>query len=410
MAGPSALRRAWLARLVCAGLVCAGLAAPGWATAQTVKLGVLTDLGGPYSDSSGQGAVEATKMAVEDLKGALGTHQVDVISADHQSKADVGAAIARQWLDTEHVDAIVNVPNSAVALAVQTVTRDRKRIFLITGGGTAELTGKQCSPYSAHWTDDTYSLSTGTTRAMMERGGADTWFLVTADYAAGYGLASAAQKVIQEQGGKVLGEVRVPLNAPDQSSFLLEAQGSGAKMIALANAGNDTINSIKQAHEFHIGAPSQTLVAMALFITDVNSLGLATAQGLYFTAGFYWDRNEPSRAWSKRFFDRIGRMPTREQAETYSAVRHYLQGVIATGSTDAGTVMAWMKANPLDDFYAPGARLREDGRLIHPIYLWQVKTPAESHYPWDYYKMVSEVRPDLAFRPLAEGGCPFIKP
>jgi len=388
-------------------LACLSLALP--AAAQDLKLGVLTDLNGPYADASGQGAIVATQMAVDDMRQQLGDRRVDVLSADHQSKADVGAAIVRNWLDTEGVDAIINVPNSAVALAVQTVTRERKKIFLITGGGSAELTGKQCSPYSVHWTDDTYSLSTGTTRAVMERGGAQTWYLITADYAAGYGLASAARQVIQEMGGKVLGEAKHPFGATDQSSFLLQAQSSGAQAIALANAGTDTILSIKQAHEFHIGPPSQKLVAMALFITDVHSLGLEAAQGLYFTAGFYWDRNDASRAWSKRFFARMGRMPTREQAETYSAVHHYLRAVLATVSKDAGTVIAWMKANPLDDFYAPGARIREDGRLIHPIYLWQVKSPAESKYPWDYYKLITDVNPDRAFRPLAEGGCPFVQ-
>ncbi len=392
------------------GLILAvGLLLSSGAYAQNVKLGVLTDLGGPFADSSGTGAVEATKMAAEDLKAQLGAHQVEVISADHQSKPDVGAAIARKWLDTEHVDTIVNVPNSAIALAVQTLTRERNKIFLITGGATALLTGKECSPVSAHWTDDTFSLSTGTTRAMMARGGADTWFLVTADYAAGHGLAEAARKVIEANGGKVLGEAQHPFGTDDQSSFLLQAQASGAKMIALANAGTDTINSIKQAHEFHVGAPSQTIVAMALFISDVHSLGLETAQGLYLTAGFYWDRNEATRAWSHRFFDRVGRMPTREQAETYSAVHHYLRAVIAENSTDSAKVMAWMKANPLDDFYAPGARLREDGRLIHPVYLLQVKTPAESQYPWDYYKIISTVPPEQAFRPLADGGCPFVR-
>jgi branched-chain amino acid transport system substrate-binding protein len=388
-------------------LACASLGLP--AKAQDVKFGVLTDLGGPYADASGQGAIVATQMAVEDMKDQLGNRRVDVVSADHQGKADVGAAIARNWLDTEGVDAILNVPNSAVALAVQTVARDRKKIFLVSGGGTAELTGKQCSPYTVHWTDDTYTLSTGTTRAVMDRGGAQTWYLITADYAAGYGLASAARAVIEQKGGKVLGEAKHPFGTTDQSSFLLQAQASGAQAIAFANAGTDTILSIKQAHEFHIGPPSQKLVAMALFITDVHSLGLEAAQGLYFTAGFYWDRNDASREWAKRFFARIGRMPTREQAETYSAAHHYLRAVLATGSKDAATVMAWMKANPLDDFYAPGARIREDGRLIHPIYLWQVKTPAESKYPWDYYKLVTELSPDSAFRPLAEGGCPFVQ-
>ena len=384
-----------------------GFAMP--AAALDVKLGVLTDLSGPFSDASGQGAIVAAQMAVEDMKGKLGEHRVTVVSADHQSKPDVGAAVARNWLDNEGVDAILNVPNSAIALAVQTVARERKKIFLVTGGGTAELTGKQCSPYSVHWTDDTYSLSTGTTRAIMEGGGAQTWFLITADYAAGYGLSSAAHKVIDEMGGKVLGEAKHPFSGTDQSSFLLQAQASGAQAIAFANAGTDTILSIKQAHEFHIGPPAQKLVAMALFITDVHSLGLEAAQGLYFTAGFYWDRNDASREWAKRFYARIGRMPTREQAETYSAAHHYLRAVLATGSTDAATTMAWMKANPLDDFYAPGARIREDGRLIHPIFLFQVKSPAESKYPWDYYKLITELSPDRAFRPLAEGGCPFVQ-
>jgi branched-chain amino acid transport system substrate-binding protein len=395
-------------KLLALACIAALMGAPA-ARAQNVKLGVLTDLGGPYADSSGQGAVEATRMAAEDLKAELGSHHVDVISADHESKPDIGAAIARKWLDTENVDAIVNVPNSAIALAVQNVTRERKKIFLITGGATAELTGKQCSPYSAHWTDDTYSLSTGTTRAVMARGNADTWFLITADYAAGHGLASAAKAVILANGGKILGEAQHPFNTDDQSSFLLQAQASGAKVIALANAGTDTINSIKQAHEFHIGGNNQTIVAMALFITDVHSLGLEVSQGLYLTAGFYWDTNDATRAWSRRFYDRIGRMPTREQAETYSAVRHYLRAVIATNATDAATAMAWMKANPVDDFYAKGARLREDGRLLHPIYLLQVKPPGESKYPWDYYKILATLPPEQAFRPLSEGGCPFVK-
>src|SRR4051794_453449 len=344
---------------------CLCLALP--AAAQDLKLGVLTDMGGPYADSSGQGAVVATQMAVEDMKAKLGTRRVEVINADHQSKPDVGAAIARNWLDTEGVDAIVNVPNSAIALAVQTVTRERKKIFLITGGATVDLTGKQCSPYSAHWTDDTYSLSTGTARAVMERGGAQTWYLITADYAAGYGLASAARKVIGEMGGTVIAEAKHPFGATDQSPFLLQAQASGAQAIALANAGTDTILSIKQAHEFHIGPPAQKLVAMALFITDVHSLGLEAAQGLYFTAGFYWDRNDPSREWAKRYFARMNRMPTREHAETYAAVHHYLRAVIATGSEDPATAMACMKVTAPADSYAPGARIRVDGRLIHPI-------------------------------------------
>ena len=283
-------------------------------------------------------------------------------------------------------------------------------IFLVTGASSADLTGKSCSPFTAHWTDDTYSLSTGTARAIMARGDSSTWFFITADYSAGYGLAAAARSVIEGAGGKVLGEVRPPLGATDFASPLLQAQGSGAKVVALMNAGADTTNAIKQAHEFAVVGHGQTLVAVALFITDVHALGLETAQGLLFTTGFYWDRDEGSRAFGHRFFSRIRRMPTREQAETYSAVRHYLRGVIAENTTDGAKVMAWMKASPIDDFYAPGGRLRDDGRLVHPVYLAQVKAPAESKSPWDYYKIVSTVPADQAFRPLSEGHCSFVSP
>lgn len=395
---------------VLATAVCMALLSPcSLAGAQTVTLGVLTDLNGPYADQAGKGAVEATRMAAEDLREALGTTKVQVLSADHQGLADVGSAIARQWLDVQGVDAIVNVPSSAVALAVQSLTRERKKIFLITGASTPDLTGKACSEYSADWTDDTYSLSAGA-RAIVAAGGAETWFLITVDYAGGYGLADATRRVVEAGGGRIVGEVRHPFNTTDFSSYLLQAQSSGAKVIALANAGNDTVNAIRQAHEFAIATHGQQLVATVMFITDVHSLGVEIAQGLYFTTGFYWDRTEGSRAFSKRFFARIGRMPTREQAETYSAVTHYLRGVIAVGSTDSTKVMQWMKATPVDDFYAPGGRLRQDGRLMHPVYLYQIKTPAESKYPWDYYKFVSEIPAEQAFRSLADGGCSFIKP
>lgn len=378
------------------------------ACAENVRIGVLTELGGPYADLSGQGAVEAARMAADDLAPQLGTHHVDILSADEQGKPDIGTAIARRWLDEQDVDAIANVPNSAVALSVQGMTRERRKIFLITGASSADLSGKSCSPYTAHWTDDAVSLSRGTTRAVIARGDAKTWFFITVDYSAGRSLAEAARTAVDASGGKVVGEVLTPIGTTDFSSALLQAQASGAQVVALMNAGADTINSIKQAHEFNLTGHGQALVAVALFITDVHALGLDTAQGLMFTTGFYWDRTDASRAWSRRFFDKIGRMPTREQAETYSAVRHYLRGIIATNSTDGARVMAWMKANPVDDFYAPGARLREDGRLVRDIYLAQVKSPAQSRQPWDYYTILSTLPGDQAFRSMAEGGCPYV--
>ncbi len=332
---------------------------PGWT--ETLRLGVLTDLGGPYSDSSGQGAVWATQMAVDDLKPALTTTGFDasILSADHEGKPDVGANIVRAWLDQDGVDVIVNVPNSAVGLAVQSITRSHKKIFLITGAATADLTGPQCSPYAAHWTDDSYTLASGTALALLKQG-KDTWFFVTADYAFGHSVEAQARRVIEGNGGKVLGSVRHPVGASDMSSYLLQAQASGAKVIALANGGGDTINAIKQAHEFRISESGQNLVGLGLFITDVHSLGLDVTQGLYLTTGFYWDRTDETRAWSKRFFDKIGRMPTREHAETYSAVRHYLEAVIADRSKDSDKVITRMKATPVNDFYAQGGKLRAE--------------------------------------------------
>jgi branched-chain amino acid transport system substrate-binding protein len=396
---------------IAAGLVALPLMAAMPALAETIKLGVLTDLSSTYSDSSGKGAIVATQMAVDDLKQELAAAKFDVtvLSADHLGKADVGSSIVRGWLDNDGVDAIVNVPNSAVALAVQNLTRERKKVFLITGAATSDLTGKACSPYSAHWTDDAYTLASSTPIALLNKG-LDTWFFVTADYAFGHSAESEATKVILAHGGKIVGSVNHPVAVADMSSFLLQAQASHAKVIALANGGGDTINAIKAAHEFGITQSGQALVGMGLFITDVHTLGLEAAQGLYLTTGFYWDRTDETRAWSKRYGAQMGSMPTREHAETYSAVRHYLQAAIAEHTTNSDKVMARMKSTPVDDFYAPGATLRQDGRLIRPVYLAQVKTPAESKYPWDFYKIISTIKPEDAFRPLEAGGCPFVKP
>ena len=388
-----------------AGLVLL-LGHPAWA--QTLKLGVLTDMSSIYADVSGAGSIEAAKMAVQDARAQLQPWKVEIVSADHLGKADVGSETARRWFDQDGVDAIVGVPNSAVALAVQEVARQRQRVVMITGAATVDLTGKSCSQYTAHWTDDTFSLSSGAVRALLQAG-KRTFFFITADYAYGASIETEASRVIKAEGGTVVGSIRHPTNTADFSTYLLAAQSSRADVIVLANGGADTVNAIKQSREFHIAENGQNVVVTGMFITDVNSLGLDAAQGLYLTTGFYWDRTDATRTWSKRFFQVIGRMPTREQAETYSAVTHYLRAVVATRSKDAKTVMDWMKSHAIEDFYAPGATLRADGRLLHPIYLARVKAPAESHYPWDYYQITGTLDPSQAFRSLADGGCPFVQ-
>lgn len=389
-----------------AAVLALGLAVAPPAGAQAIKLGVLTDLSGPYSDVAGKGIVEATRMAVEDLRGLPGARKVEIVAADHQNLPDVGVSIARQWLDEAGVTAIVHVPNSAIALAVQGITRERKRVFLMTGGTSSDLTGKSCSPYSVHWTDDTYTLSAGTARVMLDRGG-DTWFFIAADYAFGRSLVEGATKKVLESGGKVLGTVRTPLGTSDFSSFLLAAQASGAKVIALAEAGDDTTNALKQAHEFGVGR-NQALIGMAMNMGEVEAIGLEAAQGLYVVASYYWDRTDATRDWSKRFFARTGNMPSKEHAATYSAVQHYLRAVAAKGSTDSDRVIARMKATPVDDFFGAGGRVRQDGRLIDPVFVWRVKSPSASRYRFDDYELVGQLTEAKAFRSLAEGGCPFV--
>lgn len=382
-----------------------GLVQP--AAAEQLKIGMLTDLTGLYADASGQGGIEAARMAIEDMKPRMQGWSVDLVVADHLGKADNGSAIARRWFDEEKVDVIGGLPNSAVALAVQSVARDRKRILLITGGSSVELTGRQCSPYTAQWTDDTYSLSSGLIRALLERG-KKTFFFITADYAFGHSVEAEARRIIEAEGGKVVGSVRHPTLTPDFSSYLLQAQNSKAEVIALANGGTDTIQAIKQAHEFGLGQGGQNLVGMGLFITDVHSLGLDVAQGILLSTGFYWDLNDGTREFGRRFQAKVGRMPTREQAETYSAVHHYLEAIVTEGTKDAAKIIAHMKATPVSDFYAPGAVLREDGRLLHPIYLAQVKSPSQTAGAWDYYQILSKLDAGRAFRPLSEGTCPFV--
>ncbi|HEY0526481.1 MAG TPA: ABC transporter substrate-binding protein [Stellaceae bacterium] len=375
-----------------------------------VRIGVLTDMTGFASDSTGIGSVVAAQLAAEDAAGLLGGMKVDVVQADHQNKPDVGSAIAKQWLENGRVDAIADVPFSSVALAVNEVVRaNPKAVFLASGPGTADLTGPKCAPNTIHWTYDTWSLANGTAKAVVQNGG-DTWFFVTADYAFGHALERDAMTVVKAMNGTVLGSVRHPPNASDFSSFMLQAQASKAKIIGLANAVGDTINSVKQAAEFGIPKGGQTLAALLMQITDVHSIGLEAAQGLYLTEAFYWDMNDGTRAFADRFAKRTGgKRPGMIQAGVYASVLHYLKAVKAADTTDGTAVAAKMKAMPTDDPLFGHGSIRADGRHIHDMYLFQVKAPAESKGPWDYYRTVQTIPAAEAFRPLAQGGCPLVK-
>jgi branched-chain amino acid transport system substrate-binding protein len=389
-----------------------GLACAGTARAQisddVVKLGVLTDMNSLYSDATGTGSLIAAQMAAEDFGGKVKGKPIEVIGADHQNKPDIGSNIARQWYDTGKVDAIVDVPTSSIALAVQQITKEKNKVFLMSGPGASDLTGPACSPNGIHWTYDTYALSQVGGKAMVARG-EDTWFFITADYAFGHALERDAADVVRANKGKVLGAVRAPLNTNDFSSFLLQAQASRAKVIGLANAGGDTQNAIKQAAEFGLQKNGQKLVALLFQITDAHSLGLETAQGMILTEGFYWDMDEASRAFSKRFLERAGHMPTMIQAGIYSAVAHYLKAIDAAGTDEAKAVIARMKATPINDFFAKNGHIREDGRMVHDMYLVQVKAPSESKSEWDLYKILATIPGEQAYRPLAAGGCPLVK-
>jgi len=360
-----------------------------------------------YSDATGKGSLVAAQIAVQDFGGKVLGKPIEVVAADHQNKPDIGANIARQWYDQEQVDAIVDVPTSSVALAIQQISKDKDRVFLMSGPGTSDLTGPACSPTGVHWTYDTYALAHVAGKSMVERG-ENTWFFITADYAFGHALERDATDVVKASGGKVLGSVRHPLNTQDFSSFLLQAQASGAKVVALANAGGDTQTAIKQAAEFGLQKGGQKLLALLIQITDTHSLGLQTAQGMILTDGFYWDRDEDARAFSRRFFEQMHHMPTMIHAGVYSEVTHYLKAVQAAGTDEARAVVAKMRALPIDDFFARNGKLREDGRMVHDMYLMQVKTPAESKAEWDVYKILATVPGDQAYRPLDQGGCPLV--
>jgi branched-chain amino acid transport system substrate-binding protein len=392
----------------------AGVLAAGTAHAQisdgVVKIGVLNDMSSLYADIGGKGSVLAAQMAVEDFGGKVLDKPIEIISGDHQNKPDIGAGIARQWIDTEHVDTIVDVPTSSVALAVQEVTREKKRIFLMSGPASSDLTGKACSPYGFQWTYDTYALAHGTGGAMVKQGG-DTWFFITADYAFGHALERDTSDAVKAAGGKVLGSVRVPLNTQDFSSFLLQAQASKAKVIGLANAGGDTINSIKQAAEFGIVTGGQRLAGLLVFLTDVDSLGLKTAQGLTITSAWYWDKDDASRAFAKRFMARNanGKPPTYTQAGVYGEVAFYLKAIKAAGTDDADKVSAQMRSMKINDFMTKDGWIREDGRIMRDMYLEQVKSPQESKYPYDYFNVLATIPADQAYRPLKNGGCPLVQ-
>ncbi len=401
--------RGTAALIAIAGL---GLATPALAQDKVIKIGVLNDMSSLYADIGGPNAVVAVKMAVEDSGLLAKGWKIDVIGGDHQNKPDVGVNIARQWIDTEKVDAIADTPNSGVARAVSNIVKEKNAILLNNGAATADLTGKACNANTISFTYDTYMLANGTGKALTKAGG-DTWFFLTADYAFGAALERDTSAVVAANGGKVLGGVKHPLNTSDFSSFLLQAQASKAKVIGLANAGGDTTNSIKQASEFGVVEAGQKLAALLLFINDVHSLGLKTAHGLTFTESFYWDLNDQTRKWSKRFQEKVNNhaMPSMTQAGNYAAVLHYLKTLEAMGGNphDGAKVVAKMKEMPTDDPLFGKGPLRADGRRLIPAYLFEVKKAEESKYPWDYYKLIATIAPDDAAKPLSQSDCPLVK-
>jgi branched-chain amino acid transport system substrate-binding protein len=374
-----------------------------------IKIGVLTDLSGTYSDLAGQGSVVAAQMAIEDFGGKLNGMPIELVSADHQNKADIASSIARKWYDTEQVDAIFDLVTTAAAVAVREVSREKGKIDINSGAGSTVLTNDKCSATGFHWTYDVYAMAVGTGNAVVKQGG-DSWFFLTADYAFGHDLEAQTAKVVKANGGTVKGAVRHPFPNSDFSSFLLQAQASGAKIIGLANAGADTINAIKQAKEFGITQAGQSLAGLLVFISDVHSLGLDTAQGMMLTTGYYWDRDDASRAFAKRWSERMkGRMPTMVHAGVYSSVLHYLRSVQAA-KTDTGTQVAeQIRTLPIKDFFAVNGKVRPDGRMVHDMYLAQVKKPSESKGPWDYYNILRTIPGDEAFKPLADSTCPLVK-
>jgi branched-chain amino acid transport system substrate-binding protein len=392
----------WLATL-------AVLLAAGPSIAQTtVKIGVLNDQSGPYSEYTGAGSVDAARMAIEDFGGKALGQPIELVSGDHQNKPDTALSIARRWLDTQGVDVIVDVPTSSVALAIQNLMRERKKIVLFSGAGTSELTGKACSPYGVHWTYDSYAIAHAPVRAAMQSG-LKSWYFVTVDFAFGHAMQRDATAAIEAEGGRVLGTVRHPFNMPDFSSTLLTAKGANPDIIGIANAGPDMINTLKQAREFGMPAEGQKIVAFLMTTTDVHGLGLKVTQGALATESFYWDLNEASRAFAKRFFERNRKMPTMIHAGVYGAVTHYLKAVATAGSTDSDVVMQAMRKAPINDMMTKDGTIREDGRVMREFHVFEVKAPGESKVPWDYYKLVRTISPQEGALPLNESQCDLVK-
>ncbi|MFO1136367.1 MAG: ABC transporter substrate-binding protein [Rhodoblastus sp.] len=386
--------------------IAAALTASTAAFAQTpVKIGILNDQSGVYADFGGKWSLDAAKMAVEDFGGKVLDRPIEIVTADHQNKPDIATTIARKWYDVDGVDAIMELTTSSVALAVQDLSKEKKKINIVTGAATTALTQKSCSPYGFHWAYDTHALAVGTGGALVENGG-DTWFFLTVDYAFGHALEADTAKYVKSKGGKVIGQVRHPLNTPDFSSFVLQAQSSGAKVIGLANAGQDTVNSIKQAAEFGVTQGGKQRIAALLFtLADVHGLGLKSAQGSVLTEAWYWDQNDETRAFGKRFMARMGRMPNMVQAGTYSAVLSYLKAVKAAGTTETDAVAKKMHELPVDDVFTKGGKVLANGSMVHDMYLFQVKAPEESKAPWDYYKQLSKIPGAQAFETMEESGC-----
>lgn len=389
-------------------LAAASLAATAQVSDNTVRIGVLTDLSGVYSDIAGQGAIVATKLAIEDfIAQERPGFKVEMVSADHQNKGDIAANKAREWFERDKVDIATELVTTSVALAVQKIAKEKDRLILVSGAGSTRLTNEDCNDVTVHWTYDTYALANGTAKAVTQQGG-KKWFFLTADYAFGHSLEKDASEVVKASGGEVLGTVRHPFPGSDFSSYLLKAQSSGAQIIGLANAGGDTINAVKQAAEFGI-TPKQSLAGLLIFISDIHSLGLKATQGMYLTEGFYWNQNDETRAWSKRYFAQMKRMPTMVHAGQYSSVMHYLKAVKAAGTDQTGKVLAQMKKTPVNDFFAKNGQIRDDGRMVHDMLLLQVKKPAESTTPWDYYHVKATIPAAEAFTPVAASRCALLK-
>jgi branched-chain amino acid transport system substrate-binding protein len=401
------LKVAFAATTILSLVSATAIAQPASVSGDVVRIGVLTDMSGVYSDLSGKGAVEAVRMAAEDFGGQVLGKPIEVIFADHQNKPDIGSAKAREWFDVGGVDLISDLSNSAVALAVANLAKEKKRHIVVNGSSNMGITNQQCSPYAVHYAYDAYSLAHGTGRAVVENGG-DSWFFLTVDFAFGIGLEQQVSEVVRAAKGRVVGAARHPLGANDFSSFMLQAQASKAKIIGIASTGGDVINAVKAASEFGV-TKDQKLAALLLWINDVHALGLETAQGLVLTNAWYWDQNEETRAFAKRFFERVGNMPNMSQAGDYSSTMHYLKAVQAAGTDDPDAVSAKMRETPINDFFAKNGKIRVDGRMVHDMYLWEVKAPSESKGPWDYLKLVKTIPAEQAFQPLELSTCSLVK-